>query len=628
MRNIGSLASISYVHEIEGSLLVAPFDDRHVDSESFPHADNFGIQVCDKEQLESAAGAPEELCVDDLLDTPGIQISDGPPDFEDVAVTVAHFDFLPEDVSVSVDTEHLKNVEDAAINDGLEQDFGAESDGMASKSTSSESDDNDRAPDVDLMLALRRWNLECHNSRDSMGRLLSILRDAGHVDLPKDWRTVLSRCAYIDGVFADCMTEESASRKQPYDVLTIVCGACWLAPAFTDEQVMNAVTCQACGVSTVKCSRSLCGERCVLVTRLGKRCVDTLKPCAVCLISSTSHSTHRSYHWRLANYLRDAFADESQCLKMLFPFRDHFHRHVLSSGKPALLFKECWYRDWLHDVQSSPVSTQLFHGDRFTSNHVWTEHGPRSLVLLLSIDWFPPFKSRDYTVGVLTATVANQSTTDRADRRNTWILSILEGPKEPTHLFYTVAPVFLELRELEMKGLRIFDALTEDFVEVFVSVALVSADTPAAAKLGDHVGHGGYQPCISCMYIGSICGCKSKDGEEAPPTWENFNYKGGVRNPITGSRLRKKRQGEHICFVDRELLTRAHLRSDQKHRAGQLLMAKTHHKALPTKAALDRLRHLTKSNGVSPLCLLSSGILHAHEVTIIIVFENSNTSAL
>ena len=317
------------------------------------------------------------------------------------------------------------------------------------------------------MLALRRWNIEVHNSRETVSRLLAILQDAGHVDLPKDWRTVLNRCQALDAVLAEDSTDERISHKKSYDFVTLVCGACWLAP-FTDDQVAAAVTCRACGIATVQCSRLVCAERCVLVTLLGKKCVDTIKPCSVCLISSTSFSTHRSFHWSLANYIRDSFADETQCVKFIDPFRDYVHYVTDANGQSGVVFETSWYEDWLCHVKSSPVSTQLFHGDRFNMNAVWREHGPRSLIILLSIDWFPPFKSRDYTIGVLTGTVANLSTSERADRRNTWILSILEGPKEPNHLFYSVAPVFLEMRDLELTGLKVFDSLTRAHQQIFI----------------------------------------------------------------------------------------------------------------------------------------------------------------
>ena len=171
-----------------------------------------------------------------------------------------------------------------------------------------------------------------------------------------------------------------------------------------------------------------------------------------------------------------------------------------------------------------------------------------------------------------------------------------------------MAPAFLEMRAHELLGIKLFDALTNETQEIFISVGLVSADTPAAAKLGDHVGHGGYQPCIACNYIGTICGCKAKDGDEPPPVWENFLYRSGSRKLASGSQSRKKKKGEHICFLDTELITRENLRRDEDHRAGQILVGKTQFKPLSTKAAEDRLRRLTKSNGVSPLILLASGL--------------------
>jgi hypothetical protein len=93
--------------------------------------------------------------------------------------------------------------------------------------------------------------------------------------------------------------------------------------------------------------------------------------------------------------------------------------------------------------------SELFHSNRFQNHPIWKNHGPRSLLLVISLDWFPPFKSRDYSVGVLTATVGNLSTTLRADRANTWVISVLEGPREPAHTFYSLAPAFLELRDLD-----------------------------------------------------------------------------------------------------------------------------------------------------------------------------------
>jgi hypothetical protein len=251
-----------------------------------------------------------------------------------------------------------------------------------------------------------------------MGHLLSILRDVGLSDLPTDWRTVVNRCNVHDFAVSHHADGDRASSIKTFDVLTLDSGACWLAP-FSDDVLEASVTCETCGIATVKCPRPLCRERCILVERLGKRSVETIKPCSVCMISSTSFYTHRTYHWSLEKYIRDAFADPHHSVKFLFPFRNHFDHVSNPSGQSQLFFKHSWYEDWLHSIQSSPVSTQLFHGERFYSNPIWTEHGPRSLIILLSLDWFPPFKSSDYSVGVLTATVANLSTAERAARENT-----------------------------------------------------------------------------------------------------------------------------------------------------------------------------------------------------------------
>ena len=141
-----------------------------------------------------------------------------------------------------------------------------------------------------------------------MSRLLSIIKDAGHQELPKDWRTVLNRCSLQDAALREDSVDERTSHTRSYDVLTHVCGACWLAP-FTDAQLEAASPCATCGVTTVQCSRKSCHERCVVLTRLGKKSLDTLESCSVCLMSSTSFSTHSSYHWSLKCYIRDKFAD-------------------------------------------------------------------------------------------------------------------------------------------------------------------------------------------------------------------------------------------------------------------------------------------------------------------------------
>jgi len=202
---------------------------------------------------------------------------------------------------VTVNLDDVRHVEAAASLDYVAWLDDGDNDHQSLSSSASDIAD-EPLPEVDLMLALRRWNIDVQVSRHAMCELQSILQDAGHEDLPKDWRTVLNRCALEDAALRDDSLSERSSQRQSYDTLTLVCGACWLAP-FSKAQLEAALTCATCGVLTVQCSRLSCRERCVVITRLGKKSLDTLQPCSVCLMSSTSFSTHSAYHWSLKRYI-------------------------------------------------------------------------------------------------------------------------------------------------------------------------------------------------------------------------------------------------------------------------------------------------------------------------------------
>jgi len=463
-------------------------------------------------------------------------------------------------------------------------------------SSSDTSDDNSFDIDIEIWQRLRAWSFDHHVGRDAMSDLLSLFVDIGHDSWPTDWRTVLARLNSHD---EQCNIHSPSHHAS----VTHVCGSCFLVP-FPDDVVANATACTACGVASLNCTRYQCQVRCVVTSKLGKRSIATLSPCSVCLISSLSFPMHRTFHFSLKTYLERAFADRKFAYDCLAPFRGTFDIALSHArGPPTISFHSDWLEAWRAKMQSVSAPSELCHATRFYNHPIWTNYGPRSLLLVLSLDWFPPFKSRDYTVGVLTATVANLSTTHRADRANIWILSVLEGPREPAHTFYCLAPVFLELRDLEQRGMEVYDALTECTIRVHLSCGPVSADVPACAKLGDHTGHSGFQPCISCNHTGSVCGCKTNADEEPVGRWNNSDYTQGRPKLLSGT-IRPKRKGEHVCFVDSELVLQKQQRPDLVHRAGQLSMARFMERKDYTNAAFDRLRRTTRSNGVSPMLLL------------------------
>ena len=451
--------------------------------------------------------------------------------------------------------------------------------------------------DIEVWYRLRTWSQDHHVGRDAMSELLSIFIDLGHGSWPTDWRTVVSR-----------LNSHEQSHNQPQfqqASVTHVCGSCFLMP-FRDDAIANVKLCPQCDVASLKCSRYQCQERCVVTSKLGKRSIATLKACAVCLASSLSFPMHRTFHFSIKPYLQRAFADRKMAYDCLAPFHGFFTGPL---NRPSLerhcglSFNADWLQKWREHMQSMLAPSELCHGSRFYNHPFWEIHGPRSILLVISLDWFPPFKSRDYSVGILTATIANLTTTLRADRANTWVLAVLEGPREPAHTFYCLAPVFLELRELGESGIEVYDALTESMLRVHISCGPVSADVPACAKLGDHRGHSGFQPCISCNHTGCLCGCKSKPDEAPVGRYDNVHYTQGRPKLLSGT-LRPKRKGEHIVFVDHELVLSVQQRPDLVHRAGQLSIARFLERKDYTNAAYDRLRATTRSNGVSPMIIL------------------------
>eukprot|EP00300_Choanocystis_sp_HF-7_P013892 c18491_g1_i2.p1 GENE.c18491_g1_i2~~c18491_g1_i2.p1 ORF type:complete len:325 (-),score=24.71 c18491_g1_i2:550-1524(-) len=227
----------------------------------------------------------------------------------------------------------------------------------------------------------------------------------------------------------------------------------------------------------------------------------------------------------------------------------------------------------------------------------------RSLLLIVSLDWFPPFKSQDYSIGVLSATVANLSVTERAKSEHVWTLAVMEGPKEPKHVLMMLGDVFQELAELETRGIEVFDALTNSTATVHATCCVVAADTPACSKLGEHVSHSGYRCCISCRFMGRLCGCKSTSTEEPPAIWDNYGYREGKRTATSGEE-RPKRRGEHIAWTDTKVLEYHHLASDSLHRKRQVLIMKHLAKVPFVRARYDSLRQRLLVNALSPLYFL------------------------
>ena len=126
----------------------------------------------------------------------------GPPNVNEALTSNAYFELIPEEVSVIVNVEDMMEVEAAALLFHAVGPDDVDNDHQSLSSTSSDIGD-EPIPQLDIMLTLQRWNIDDHVSRHAMSGLLSILKDAGHEELPKDWWTVLNRCALEDAALRD-----------------------------------------------------------------------------------------------------------------------------------------------------------------------------------------------------------------------------------------------------------------------------------------------------------------------------------------------------------------------------------------------------------------------------------------
>ena len=86
---------------------------------------------------------------------------DGPPNVNEALVTNAYFDFIPEEVSVTVNAQDVMVVEAVASLFDLSEADDIDVDHQSLSSNSSHMSDSDHPfPELDLMLALQHWNIE------------------------------------------------------------------------------------------------------------------------------------------------------------------------------------------------------------------------------------------------------------------------------------------------------------------------------------------------------------------------------------------------------------------------------------------------------------------------------------
>ena len=400
-----------------------------------------------------------------------------------------------------------------------------------------------------------------------------------------------------------------------------VCSNCFLH-RFPTEEVKQAIPCSHCSYARSTCPR--CLYRCILASSVGNKPKKYISQCKFCGVDSDIKVTLRSYIFDVVGHLQHLFADQKKAKSLLAPFLNADGSplySVISGSVPGHtndaiqapnIFQESpgWLSNWRHACESSLYYKELWHGSRFYNHTIFEDHGMRSVLLEVSLDWFPPHKDKQkYSVGVLSCCPANFSMLERSKMENVFVLAVLEGPTEPVHTLAMLNPVFHKISSLDQHGVTIFDSLTKSDIKVHVSVGLCVADAPATAKLGAFIGHSGYMPCHRCAYKANLCGCKFDSATQTRGTWDNES----VLHPTSATRPRilqpgikdsnKKKNGEHMAFTDSSIIQLHQLRKDLDIRRDQINVGLLLWTVGHIKARYNEMKADFRVTGVSPLII-------------------------
>ena len=117
--------------------------------------------------------------------------------------------------------------------------------------------------------------------------------------------------------------------------------------------------------------------------------------------------------------------------------------------------------------------------------------------LLISVDWFQPYKHVQYSVGTIYLVVLNLPRRLRYRRENMIVVGIIPGPSEPSlHINSFLEPLVVDLLKL-WKGVEI--ETSEGRHQFFGVLLCNSSDIPACRKVGGFVGHAAAKGCSRCL---------------------------------------------------------------------------------------------------------------------------------
>ena len=450
-------------------------------------------------------------------------------------------------------------------------------------------------------------------SKKAMGDLLKFAESArGFPEerLDMDWRTVLSHKAKHElRILKEMVGAENASKSAfGQDVFT--CSNC-AQTIFSLNEINLAVKCSACEVPWVQCPFPECQARCICTSRLGNRSMNSIVDCLLCSLNAKSAYTVRNYVFDLKTSIQSLFLNPIAANNALAPWRSDGGT-FFSGGRPGVPVIPCddWVQLWRRHVSSLPYRSESWHGNRFLFHPIWEQHGMRSLLLVLFLDWFPPFEDNNpYTIGVMSVGILNFSCVERARIGAIWPLMILSGPSQLKRMYSTMRDVLASINDLSVNGVLVHDELTKSKIKIHLTVAQVVTDRPAGSKIGEYKGHSAYLGCHKCHFKASLC-CHIQlpsDTDNGPVVYDNANFDPHTMSESDRVLLsgvpRSKRSGEHLVWLEGDLIPRSRLSTDEEMINAQFEIHETIMNK-PTNWSRTRLNDWLseqKYNGLSPL---------------------------
>ena len=320
------------------------------------------------------------------------------------------------------------------------------------------------------LLSLRAWQIRNKITSKAMQDFLTIAPSVGLNDLPEDWRRVIR-------------LETRLKLSSEVSEIVEVCSNCFLH-RFPPEVIAITPKCSFCSYTRLFCPR--CDYRCILASSIGNKSKKYIAHCMACGANSGVKVTVRSYIFNVAEHLAYLFSHKDKAMALLQPFQNETEQLFslkcpvtghFSASSEHVSFEEChgWLEKWRTMCQNSKFFKELWHGERFYSHSIFEQHGMRSVLFEVSLDWFPPHKDKQkYSVGVLSCAPANLSLHQRSDMSNIFVLAVIEGPSEPVHTLALLQPVFKNFASIDAVGLKVFDSLTNSNKTVHATVALLA----------------------------------------------------------------------------------------------------------------------------------------------------------